>query len=113
MFRDFNSIWVAGTAYTDAWMIGKLKSTIQPAPRTWWETTMISLAIVAQWNFDDSVAIARLGSLARCSAILADYESVRRRARRGGARQQVVVFIRAAYAAHPARPVAHSHHRDN
>jgi hypothetical protein len=32
---------------------------------------------------------------------------------RRGARQQVVVFIRAAYAAHPARPVADSHHRDN
>ena len=36
---------------------------------------------VAYWNFDDPVMVARLGSLARCSAILADYESVRRRAR--------------------------------
>jgi DNA helicase-2/ATP-dependent DNA helicase PcrA len=37
---------------------------------------------VEHWNFDDPIMIARLGSLARCSAILADYESVRRRARR-------------------------------
>ena len=36
---------------------------------------------VAHWDFDDPVSVARLGSLARCSAILADYESVRRRAR--------------------------------
>ena len=36
---------------------------------------------VAYWGFDDPVSVARLGSLARCSAILADYESVRRRAR--------------------------------
>ena len=36
---------------------------------------------VGYWNFDDSVLVVRLGSLARCSAILADYESVRRRAR--------------------------------
>lgn len=36
---------------------------------------------VAYWDFDDPVSVARLGSLARCSAILADYESVRRRAR--------------------------------
>jgi hypothetical protein len=32
---------------------------------------------------------------------------------RARTRQQVVVFIRAAYAAHPARPVADAHHRDN
>lgn len=36
---------------------------------------------VAHWDFDDPIMVARLGSLARCSAILADYESVRRRAR--------------------------------
>ena len=36
---------------------------------------------VAYWDFNDPVLVARLGSLARCSAILADYESVRRRAR--------------------------------
>lgn len=36
---------------------------------------------VGDWDFDDPLMITRLGSLARCSAILADYESVRRRAR--------------------------------
>ena len=36
---------------------------------------------VAHWDFNDPVSVARLGSLARCSAILADYESIRRRAR--------------------------------
>ena len=36
---------------------------------------------VADWNFNDQDKIARLGSLARCSAILVDYESVRRRSR--------------------------------
>lgn len=34
---------------------------------------------VADWDLSDPVQVARLGSLARCSAILADYESVRRR----------------------------------
>ncbi len=33
------------------------------------------------WDPDDPMAGARLGTLARCSAILADYESVRRRSR--------------------------------
>ena len=36
---------------------------------------------VAGWDFSDPLRIGRLGTLARCSAILADYESVRRRAR--------------------------------
>ena len=36
---------------------------------------------VARWDFDDPAIVARLGCLARCSAILADYESVRRRMR--------------------------------
>ena len=36
---------------------------------------------VADWDFDDPTVVARLGSLARCSALLADYESVRRRPR--------------------------------
>jgi DNA helicase-2/ATP-dependent DNA helicase PcrA len=33
------------------------------------------------WDADNPLTAARLGTLARCSAILADYESVRRRAR--------------------------------
>ncbi|MGH9063007.1 MAG: PD-(D/E)XK nuclease family protein [Acidimicrobiales bacterium] len=36
---------------------------------------------VREWNLDDPVTVARLGVLARCSAILADYESVRLRPR--------------------------------
>lgn len=36
---------------------------------------------VPTWDADDPMAGARLGTLARCSAILADYESVRRRSR--------------------------------
>lgn len=36
---------------------------------------------VADWDFSDPMSVARLGTLARCSAILADYESVRRRSR--------------------------------
>lgn len=36
---------------------------------------------VAEWDFYAPEAISRLGTLARCSAILADYESTRRRAR--------------------------------
>lgn len=36
---------------------------------------------MACWDLEDRVMIARLGSLARCSVILADYESVRRRSR--------------------------------
>lgn len=34
-----------------------------------------------QWDADDPLVAARLGTLARCSTILADYESVRRRSR--------------------------------
>lgn len=36
---------------------------------------------VAQWNHDDPWTINRLGTLARCSQLLVDYESTRRRAR--------------------------------
>ena len=36
---------------------------------------------VADWNADDPMTSARLGTLARCSSILADYEAVRRRSR--------------------------------
>jgi DNA helicase-2/ATP-dependent DNA helicase PcrA len=36
---------------------------------------------VPGWDADDPVTAARLGVLARCSAILADYEAVRRRSR--------------------------------
>jgi len=36
---------------------------------------------VAQWDLSDPLRAARLGILARCSAVLADHESVRRRAR--------------------------------
>lgn len=36
---------------------------------------------VAEWDLTDRGKLARLGNQARCSAILADYESVRRRAR--------------------------------
>jgi DNA helicase-2/ATP-dependent DNA helicase PcrA len=42
---------------------------------------LLSACQVAQWNFDDPVMVARLGNHARCSAILADYEGVRRRSR--------------------------------
>lgn len=42
---------------------------------------LLAEADVAQWNLGNPVVVARLGALARCSAILADYESVRRRAR--------------------------------
>jgi len=37
---------------------------------------------VAGWDLSDSKLAARMGTLARCSAVLADYESVRRRPRR-------------------------------
>jgi DNA helicase II / ATP-dependent DNA helicase PcrA len=37
---------------------------------------------VAGWDADDPMISARLGTLARCSSILADYEAVRRRSRR-------------------------------
>jgi DNA helicase II / ATP-dependent DNA helicase PcrA len=36
---------------------------------------------VPAWDADDPVTSARLGTLARCSSILADYEAVRRRSR--------------------------------
>ncbi|MGH3303273.1 MAG: ATP-dependent helicase, partial [Streptosporangiaceae bacterium] len=36
---------------------------------------------VAAWDADDPMVSSRLGTLARCSAILADYEAVRRRSR--------------------------------
>jgi len=36
---------------------------------------------VAGWDLADPLTVARLGALARCSALLADYECVRRRAR--------------------------------
>jgi DNA helicase II / ATP-dependent DNA helicase PcrA len=36
---------------------------------------------VASWDADDLMMSSRLGTLARCSSILADYESVRRRSR--------------------------------
>ncbi|MGH8297617.1 MAG: 3'-5' exonuclease, partial [Steroidobacteraceae bacterium] len=37
---------------------------------------------VADWDLTAKGNVTRLGNLARCSAVLADYESVRRRARR-------------------------------
>ncbi len=36
---------------------------------------------VPEWDFDDALMVSRLGTLARCSAILADYEGIRRRSR--------------------------------
>jgi DNA helicase-2/ATP-dependent DNA helicase PcrA len=36
---------------------------------------------VAAWDINDPTTVTRLGALARCSAILADYESTRRRSR--------------------------------
>jgi len=36
---------------------------------------------VADWDLSNPVQVARLGTLARCSAVLSDYEIVRRRAR--------------------------------
>jgi DNA helicase II / ATP-dependent DNA helicase PcrA len=36
---------------------------------------------VADWDADDPMVSSRLGTMARCSAILADYEAVRRRSR--------------------------------
>lgn len=42
---------------------------------------LLSRCGVADWDFGKAERVARLGTLARCSAILADYESVRRRAR--------------------------------
>ncbi len=36
---------------------------------------------IADWDLSDPRLVARLGALARCSAILADYEAIRRRAR--------------------------------
>jgi len=42
---------------------------------------LLSLCGVAEWDFRNREHVARLGTLARCSGILADYESVRRRAR--------------------------------
>ncbi len=36
---------------------------------------------VVGWNADDLITSSRLGTLARCSSILADYEAVRRRSR--------------------------------
>jgi DNA helicase-2/ATP-dependent DNA helicase PcrA len=36
---------------------------------------------VASWDADDAMTSSRLGTLARCSSILADYEAVRRRSR--------------------------------
>jgi DNA helicase-2/ATP-dependent DNA helicase PcrA len=36
---------------------------------------------VAEWDADDPMTSSRLGTLARCSSILADYEAVRRRSR--------------------------------
>lgn len=42
---------------------------------------LLSECEVAKWDLQDPTFVARLGALARCSAILADYESVRRRTR--------------------------------
>ena len=41
---------------------------------------------VADWDLSNPKAAARLGTLARCTAVLADYESVRRRPRRDPAK---------------------------
>jgi DNA helicase-2/ATP-dependent DNA helicase PcrA len=42
---------------------------------------LLGLLAVDEWNMNDPLAVARLGALARCTMILADYESVRRRSR--------------------------------
>ena len=54
---------------------------------------------VAGWDADDPMTSSRLGTLARCSSILADYEAVRRRSRRAMAccpRLRALVRRRAA-----------------
>jgi DNA helicase-2/ATP-dependent DNA helicase PcrA len=43
--------------------------------------TLLQALGVEDWDFDDPAITTRLGVLARCSQILADYESVKRRAR--------------------------------
>jgi DNA helicase-2/ATP-dependent DNA helicase PcrA len=43
---------------------------------------LLSACGIAKWDLNDSNVVARLGALARCSSILVDYESVRRRSRR-------------------------------
>src|SRR5690606_21332094 len=42
---------------------------------------LLEVAKVRGWDLDDELAVNRLGTLAGFSALLADYESVRRRAR--------------------------------
>jgi DNA helicase-2/ATP-dependent DNA helicase PcrA len=42
---------------------------------------LLDVARVRDWDLSDELAVNRLGTLARFSALLADYESVRRRAR--------------------------------
>lgn len=42
---------------------------------------LLSVAGVASWDLDDPLVLARVGTLARCSSILVDYESVTRRCR--------------------------------
>ena len=42
---------------------------------------LLEVLVVRQWDPSDPEVVSRLGSLARFSALLADYESVRRRAR--------------------------------
>jgi DNA helicase-2/ATP-dependent DNA helicase PcrA len=46
---------------------------------------LLSACGVPKWDLGEPTAVARLGALARCSSILVDYESVRRRTRREAA----------------------------
>jgi DNA helicase-2/ATP-dependent DNA helicase PcrA len=42
---------------------------------------LLEACSIDEWDLNDAVAAARAGTLARCTAVLADFESVRRRAR--------------------------------
>jgi hypothetical protein len=44
-------------------------------------STILARSSTVGWDADDLMTNSRLGTLARCSSILADYEAVRRRSR--------------------------------
>jgi DNA helicase-2/ATP-dependent DNA helicase PcrA len=64
----------------DAWK-REVKAPTRPINlvRSYYE--LLASCGVADWDLADPVQVSRLGALARCSAILADYESVRLRSR--------------------------------
>jgi DNA helicase-2/ATP-dependent DNA helicase PcrA len=67
-------------AHLEAWA-ARVSDESQPANLVRELYELMGQLGVDDWDFDDPVRVNRIGSLARCSQLIADYETARRRAR--------------------------------